>query len=357
LAEVFRLLGEYDKCQQLIRQALQWAEPLEKRRIVGETLQTLAGFCVDRGDLANAERYLEKARANESRGAGTSRLAVQAFLLLSERALQVGDLSGALDYAAKGILAARQHGDQRALAGLLIRQSLIFCRLGKASEARRLLVTLFDLGKRHGLPVMEGWAHLIEAMVLTDEEKASNAEKSFAHAAELLAEHGSERDLVHLNLEQGLWRLKTRQHEPAYLNLEDGLHRAKKLQLAYQQCRYHLAMGELESALTVASTAEAEKNFRRAEEIAVETGYEELSWQVRLQLGKLFLRDHREKEAAAALREAFGGLQNVQKRIPASYRQSYLRKTPPADLELLLEHAPHRGEKEVEKQPEEASVL
>jgi hypothetical protein len=357
LADVFRLLGEYDKCQQLIRQALQWAEPLERKRVLAETLHTLAGFCVDRGDLVNAERYLQKARANESKGAGTSHMAAHALALISERALHAGDLSAALDYSAKGILAARQNGDQRALLQLLIRQSLMFCRLGKSIEARRTLVTLFDSGKRHGLPVIEGWARLIEALVLADEEKASNAEKSFAQAAELLAEHGSERDLVHLNLEQGIWRLKTGQHEPAYLNLEDGLHRAKKLQLAYEECRYHLAMGKLETALQVVPTAEAERNFRRAEELAMGTGYTELLWQVHLQLGKLFLKDHRDAEAESALAESFSGLQNVQKRIPASYRQSYLRRTPPEDLEILLEHAARRGSGEAESQPEKAVAL
>lgn len=356
LAEVHRLLGEYDKCQQLVRQALQWASPLERRRVVCETLHTLAGFCIDRGDMANAQRYLEKGRAEESRGAGTSSMAGRALDLLSERALEVGEIAAALDYVAKGIIAARQNGDPAQLAQLLARQSVIFCRLGKSSEARRALVLLFDLVKRHDLRVIEGWVRLVEAMVLADEGKTSNAEKAFSQAAELLGEHGSERDLVHFYLEQGLWRSSTGQHEPAYLNLEEGLHRAKKLGLAYPTCRYHLAMGSLEASLSEGQSAEAEKSFRRAEEIAVETGYAELLWQVRLKLGRLLLNCQRKAEAEAALRESFSGLQAVLRKLPSSYRQSYLRMTPAKDLETLHEHGSKQGQGEAESQPDEVSV-
>ena len=337
LGEVYRRLGDSEKCQEALRGALRGIDKLGARSLAMETLLTFAGFSLDRGKLMEAERYLERARAQESTFAGTRSGSMRALSIACDLAFRRGEIGVACEQVAQGVLQARESGNPIMLAEFLIQNCYQVCRLGKSGEARRLLVVLYDVAKRHALRRSESWARLLEAIVLATEGKTNKAEGSFSKATELFLSYRNERDLAVLYLETGLWSLGRGDHEQAYLDLEEGGYLARKLDLSYLQCRYSLAAGMLEIAIAGRSSPEAEKELRLAQGLTIAGGYGELGWQVCRHLGSLYLDQGRQEEATTVLGHAVGQLQSLVTRIPPSYRASYLAHTGAGELRGLLE--------------------
>jgi tetratricopeptide (TPR) repeat protein len=337
LAEVLRLLGEYDASEETVEEALRRMAPLEQRRLTLQTLLTMAGIAVDKGDLASAKRHLKEAERAASPGRGASAGMLGMFPLLSDVALHGGELGAALERAGEGVLAAREVKDPVALARITVQQAYLLCRLGKTGEARRNLVTLFEAARSHDLPALNGWARMIEGMALNDEGKLDNAEKSFSEATEILTAHGSARDLAHLYLEYGLLCLRRGHHEQAYLNFEEGLYLAEKLQLSYLRCRYSFAVAALEAAIPDGQASRAERNLLFAETMSSQAPYPEIQWQVRSHLGKLFLANKRFAEAEARFKQALAGLNAILRKMPAANVQSYRKASGAKDIETMVE--------------------
>lgn len=338
LGEVHRLLGENRRCHAFLQDVLQQHGVFDKRPLTMPALLTFAGYCLDQGRLEDAEEYLSQARVQESRGAGTGGGGVQILRIKSEVGFHCGDIQRALDHGGRAVLAAREGADPAVLASALTQHCYQNCRVGRVGEARRLLVSLSDLVKRHGLIRGEGWTRLLEALVLAAEENLVKAERSFAKAGELLMAHGSERDLADFYLERGSWFTRTGNHEQAYLSLEEGLYLSTKLGLAYQECRYRFAMGLLEAQLAEGSTRQAEENFRRADELAERSGFVEVLWQVRLQWGVMLNEAGRQKDAHEKAQAAVRALQGVVRRVPPTFREGYIEATLATRLnELLVE--------------------
>jgi tetratricopeptide (TPR) repeat protein len=341
--EVLRLVGDYPRCYQAVADALRRLGTFDSRRVTVRTLLTFAGLCVDKGDLAHAERYLRDAQAHESRGYGTSAATVKTLALLAEHAWHGGRLGAAIECATQGLTAAREIGDPALLAQVLILQAFLLRRLGKGGEARRAFVNALDLAARHELSSIEGWAKVVEGMVLRDEGKFEAAERFFAEAGEILGTHGSERDLAALHLEHGLLYLERGELEEAYLKFEEGLELAKKLHLRFMEARFHLAIGLLDMELGEGEEKRAEENLRHAEDIAAPAPYTEILWRARYQLGSLFLRRGLMVKGEAKLRESFASLKDVLGSIPAPYRESYLRASGAEGLASLLERTLRLG--------------
>ena len=337
LAEVCRLLGEYDACHEAIEEALRRMEPLEKRRLTLQTLLTMAGVASDKGELQNAKRHLEEAERMGAPGRGSNLGMLGMFPLLSDLAVYNGDLGAALDRVAEGVLAAREVKDPVSLARLTAQQAYLLCRLGRTGEARRALVSLFDASRSHDLPSLDGWARLIEGMVLADEGKLENAERVFGEATEILSTHGSARDLAHLYLEHGLLCLKRGQHEQAYLNFEEGLHLTEKLQLSYLRSRYFFAAAALEAVIPGGQPSRAERNLLFAENMAAQAPYPEILWQTRYQLGKLFLSNKRFHEAEVRFKHANAGLSAILRKLQPAHAQAYRKATGAKDIETMVE--------------------
>ncbi len=337
LAEVCRLLGEYDACHEVIEEALRRMGPLEKRRLTLQTLLTMAGVASDKGELQNAKRHLEEAERMSGAGRGSNAGMLGIFGLLSDLALYRGDLGMALNHVAEGVLAARDLRGHVAVARLTTQQGYLLCRLGRTGEARRAIVSLFEASRNHDLPSLGGWARLIEGMVLADEGKLDNAEKVFTEATEMLTTHGSARDLAHLYLEHGLLCLKRSQHEQAYLNFEEGLHLAEKLQLSYLRCRYLFATAALESVIPGGQPSRAERNLLFAENMAAQAPYPEILWQTRYQLGKLFLANKRFLEAEVRFKHASSGLNVILRTLQPTQAQAYRKTTGAKDIETMAE--------------------
>jgi serine/threonine protein kinase/tetratricopeptide (TPR) repeat protein len=337
LAEVCRQLGEYDASQEAVDGVLCKMEPLDKRCYTLRTLLTLAGVAIDKGELQNARRHLDEAERVGTAGRGSSIGLLGIYPLLSELALYNGDLGGALDRAAQGALAAREAQDPVALAWITVQQAYLLCRLGRPAEARRSLLTVMDAGRSHDLPVLNGWARLIEGMVLTDEGKLEQAERVFSEATEILTAKGSARDLAYLYLEHGLLALKRGEQEQAYLNFEEGLHISEKLQLSYLKCRYFFATAALEATIGGVEASRAEKNLVFAESVAGQAPYPEILWQVRYQLGKLFLATKRYHEAEVRFRHATSGISAILRKMSPAHAQSYRRATGAKDIENMID--------------------
>jgi tetratricopeptide (TPR) repeat protein len=354
--EVLRLVGDYPRCYKAVGEALRRVGALDTRRLAMQTLLSFAGLCLDRGDLRNAERYLRDAQAQESKGAGTSAGTVRALELLAEHALQGGRLGLALECAAQGTAAAREMGDPVLMARLLAEQSLILCRLGKTGEARRGLVTILDLAKRHDLATSEGRARLLEGIALSAEGKLDAAAKVVASAREIFSSCGSERDLADLWLEAGLLYLARGELEDAYVSLEEGLELVRRLRLTYLEARYHLALGLLETAIGAGDMTRAEESFTGAEALASKAGYVEVLWQVRFHLGQL-LQGAGGDDGMRPLRDAFAGLKATLTEIPRGYREPYLAATGGMDLMRILERALRHGSRDAPEEEEPVIVL
>ena len=337
LAEICRLLGEYDTCHEAIESALRRMEPLEKRRLTLHTLMTMAGVAIDKGEIQNARRHLEEVERMGMAGRGSNVSMMGTFPLWTELLLQSGELNAALGKAAEGVLAAREVQDPVALASITMQQAYLLCRVGRTGEARRTLVSLHDAARRHDLASLDGWARLIEGMVLSDEGKLAQAEKVFQEATEVLTTHGSARDLAYLYLEHGLLCLKRGQHEQAYLNLEEGLHLTDKLQLSYLRSRYYFAAAQLEAVIPGGQSSRAERNLQFAESVAAQAPYPEILWQIRLELGKLYLSAKRFHEAEVRLKHAVAGVAAVLKTMPQEHAQAYRRATGARDIEAMIE--------------------
>jgi hypothetical protein len=237
----------------------------------------------------------------------------------------------------RGALAAREAQDPVALAWITVQQAYLLCRLGRPAEARRSLLTVMDAGRSHDLPVLNGWARLIEGMVLTDEGKLEQAERVFSEATEILTAKGSARDLAYLYLEHGLLALKRGEQEQAYLNFEEGLHISEKLQLSYLKCRYFFATAALEATIGGVEASRAEKNLVFAESVAGQAPYPEILWQVRYQLGKLFLATKRYHEAEVRFRHATSGISAILRKMSPAHAQSYRRATGAKDIENMID--------------------
>jgi tetratricopeptide (TPR) repeat protein len=238
------------------------------------------------------------------------------------------------------------------MARLLSENAIVHCRLGKTGEARRGLVTVLDLAKRHEVSASEGRARLLEGMALSAEGKLDAAAKSITAAREILSTFGSERDLADLYLEAGLLHVKRGELEDAYVSLEEGLEPVRRLRLTYLQARYHLALGLLETAIGPGEAARAEENFLEAETLASKAGYIELLWQIRHFHSFIWASGG---DATRALRAAFAGLKASLAGVPGSSRESYLAVTGGGELMRLLEQALRQGP--VDSRDEEAPIL
>jgi tetratricopeptide (TPR) repeat protein len=342
LGEAHALLGESEQGLKALGDSGRRSADLVSPYLPMRIHLSYAGLALDRGDLENAGRYLFEARSAERPGALTSRESVRAFALESRLAYYRGELSAALEHAVKGLRIAREINDAVGAAQLLTQRAFLLTYLGKIPEARRELVNLLDTATRHGLLVSEGWARLLEAALFIQEERFDKAKKTLAPAAERLMGDGGERDLVHLYLQHGLFSLQAGDHEQAYLDLEEGLYLAKKLALDHDQCRYHLAIGALESQIAGGDTIRSLKPLLMAQALAGRAPYPELLWQVHYQLGKLALLKDPE-EAQGHFRTATTNLSLVLDALPNYLRRSYVQVVPAYDLldrVRELEHEP-----------------
>ncbi|MBI4604490.1 MAG: protein kinase [Planctomycetes bacterium] len=337
LAEACRLQGDHDACQEAAADALRRMEPLEKRRWTLETQLALARSAIDRGEAAKAARYLGEAEGTSTKGTGLARYAAELEAARSELELDRGRLEPALDRVQRAVLLAREAKDPVLLARMLGQEAYLCCQVGKVGQARRLIVPIFDVAKGHDLPQLEGWARMIEGLVLARDGKLDAAEKVFAQAAEALAAHGHERDLVHLQLEHGLLSLQRGSHEQAYLDLEEGLHLAERLDLRRMQCRYQLAMGRLEASIPGGQAARAEQELVAAEKLALEAPFPELAWQIQYHLGRQMSRCGRSVDAVRRFRGACEGLRAIARGLPQALADGYRRATGAEDLEGLVE--------------------
>jgi tetratricopeptide (TPR) repeat protein len=346
LAEAYRLLGDGGRSLETLEDALGKAEPWERPRVARRASLTFAGLSADRGNGTQAMRYIDEIRLHESRAAGSGREAVEALSLLGELSLERGEISSALEQVARGVLEARAWRDPVLLVRTLSRRALLLSRFGMQGGARRVQVELLDLAARHGLHLARAWASLIEALVLAarlngtgDPEGTENTKgtehatlparvrDAFSQAGSLMAALGSERDLLALRLERGLWAITSLDHESAYLDLEEGLHLARKLGLRYEECRCLLARGILENALREGQKSRAEESFALGVDLAARHGFSELLWQHRFRLGECLAARGAAGEALAVLRLSLSGLAALMGKIPLEGRARYLQAT------------------------------
>jgi tetratricopeptide (TPR) repeat protein len=337
LGEVLRLTGDYPECRRALGESLRRQGLLESRRVRVQTLLTFAGLCTDKGDLSRAERYLRDAQEEEAHGSGTTQGTVRALSLLSEHALHGARLGDALECASQAVAAAREVRDPSLLAAVQAQQSLLLSHVGRTGDARRMVVSVLDIARRHELPSCEGWARLLEAVACGAEGKLDGAQKLFGQALGLFWEHAGERDLARLYLEQGLLHLRRGQLEDAYLGFEEGLALARKLHLTWLQSRFHVAIGLLEMELSSGDSPRAEEEFLEANAFATRSPYPEILWQTHFHLGRLLIRAGKEDEGVRRLRDAFGELKKVLGGIPAMYREPYLTLSGGEDLVIVLQ--------------------
>lgn len=342
LGETRRMLGQYDEARRSLDEALRRAETLGNRQAQMQALLSYAGLALDSGDLDRSQRYLESAESKSRRVA--SYVSLRAIELRFELCVQRGEISRALDQAAKALVSGGQVDDRLASAALLAQRATLQCRLGRKIDARRALVMLLDIARSYGFPLGEGRARLLEGMILTREGKSAAAERSYLQAAEIFRQERSERDLIQLYLEHGMLSLKAGNHEDAYLYLEEGFYLAKKLHLNYMKTRYYYALGQLEIVMAESSLARAEERLRLAEQLASQVPYPELLWQVEYMLGRVYDWDGRNEEAAALFARSSAGRIRVTDSIPMTYRQAYLRTAADDALEVKLdEHIRETG--------------
>jgi serine/threonine-protein kinase len=324
LAEVRAFQGEAIESRRLGAAALESPGLDGAACLRAKGLRTEAQLLLDLGDLEGAEQRLEESR----RGRGPQLLSageeVQELDIASRLAHHRGAPGEALRLSATALLRVRETADQLGFARLLRQRVLLLVESGSLAEARREAVQLLEVSRRHSLRLEEGWARLLEASIDAREGRNESAGRLLALAAQQLLDVASERDLVHLYLEQGLLSLRRGNHEQAYLDLEEGLYSTKKLSLDYYQCRYRLALGAFEAESPKGAVERAVRLFQLALRQAERAPYRELVWQAHHRLAVLLPRAG-EGEGHEHLRAACAALRAILADVPAHLRPGYLR--------------------------------
>lgn len=324
LGETSRLTGDTELCTRTLTDLLERSASMEQDRIRLDALLTSAGLAVDGGELPRGERYLRQAESHCSEGSGTGDGRLGILALGCDARQQAGRWVEALDLARRGLLGAREAGHVVHQAGFLQRSADMLCRVGQEGEARRSLVALTDLARRHELTVSEGWARMIEGVLLAGKSRLGEAQRALDRARAIFLRLGSERDLARLLLEHGRLRLSLGDHEQAYLDLKESLHLARKLGCTHLQCEIHLATGRLEVSINPDDVARAGECFRRAGVVALAKGFPEIVWRARCHLGRLLEARGHATEARGCFQEAEGTLTALVKDLPEEMRESYL---------------------------------
>lgn len=324
LADAHRRAGDRAQCGELLREAFSDGSDPTAGPLAVASLVTVAALARDAGDFSKAREYLRKAETS-MRGVGdAARAFLAAKLLECEMSFEAGDLHGALETAAQGLLRSREIDDVDFEAQFLVLRAKLFDRLGADARAKRSLIAAFDLAETHDLALTRSRGLLVQARMLARLGDASGAHRLFDEAKALLSRVGSRRTLMELQHEHGIVCVAEGKHEDAYLQLEEGLHAATTLERAYETCLFHFAMGRLEFAIDPSSPARALHHFFQAARTAMQGGYRDVLWRVQLQTREVFRRAEWEEKAEVQSEAARKTLEIVLGSVPPEFRASFL---------------------------------
>ncbi|MGQ9588723.1 MAG: serine/threonine-protein kinase [Planctomycetota bacterium] len=339
LADAHRRAGARAQCGQLIREAFLDASDPTAGPLAAASLVTVAALARDAGDFPKARECLRKAEASRRWVTDAANVFLAADLLECEMAFEAGDLRGALETAAHGLLRSREVDDVDFEAQFLVLRAKLFDRLGADARAKRSLIAAFDLADTHDLALTRSRGLLVQARMLARLGDASGAQRLFDEAKGLLARVGSRRALMELQHEHGMVCLAEGKHEDAYLQLEEGLHAATTLERAYETCLFHFAMGRLEFAIDPSSPARSLHHLIEAARLAMKGGYRDVLWRVQLQTREVFRRAEWQEKAEVQSRAARKTLEMVLGSVPSEFRETFLetaRREERADIAELI---------------------
>ena len=142
-------LGQYEKAQAYLEQALHQARRLGNSMCAAGALLSLGVVNRHRGDLAEAERYYQESAAL-ARAAGHRERIIGALTNLTALCTKRGQYAQAQGHAAEALQIAEQMGAPRAIAVQLINVATVAFHLGDYQAAEPQLQQGLALATRHG---------------------------------------------------------------------------------------------------------------------------------------------------------------------------------------------------------------
>lgn len=339
LGEAHALLGEYEDARKCLTESLRLAKKTGNNVLVSANYAVCGKICLDHGDHENAEKYFADVEARSREEAGEL---LRVLEYRCQQAVECARYEDALSLAKSGIDLSRKSGIRMRSVPFLELRGLVELRIGARERAKRTAESLIETARRYGLVLHVGRGFIIQGLVAALEENREKVAQSFHEAAKIFQAEESERDLVHLYLQQALLLLDTGQHEQIFLYLEEASYLAKKLNLAYWKCRVQHVMALFELQTALEGGAKARENFLHAERYARGSSYLDVLWQIQFQLGCLSQKAGNDEEALQHFDAATTVRQQVLEGIRSSFRKEYLEVSRGRELDYSREECAHR---------------
>jgi DNA-binding winged helix-turn-helix (wHTH) protein/tetratricopeptide (TPR) repeat protein len=274
LGVVFNRTGRLDEAGAQYGHALQTAETVGDRDLIGHVLVNLAILAKGRSEFDQSIQYLERA-LREYTASGRDIVPGNVYSGLANASMETGALDDANRWLEQAIASFRAVGDRRNVAMMVNNLGFLRRLQGRLDEAEVLHLESAKLREELGDPVGVGRVHNMLAVVYNDRGKFTDAISSATIALQSAEEaHDSlyiataHAQLGDANL--GLGRLATaRDHyvEAGRIFLEIG-DRQRILEVDLKLAEVDVARGQLKSARTTVDRVAAEA--READLVPVE---------------------------------------------------------------------------------------
>lgn len=195
LGHALVVLGDFERGEALLRQALEVARELKAQRIIAVTLQNLASARMLSDDITGA-RALDAEALALHKAIGADRSAATLLAHLAEVEYRAGDAIAALGYATEALAAHRKLGSTRTIAILLVNISAYLIALERYDEAREYAREGLTMSREAELLVM--FAAQLDNIAAIGAKAPAQSEvraRNCIRAAQLLgylAAHGSD---------------------------------------------------------------------------------------------------------------------------------------------------------------------